>query len=140
MKHVAIVLIEDAAGRVALQLRDDKPGLVHANMYSFFGGAVEPGETPSQAALRELEEELSIPASADKLNFLWRMISHQPQGVYDLEVFHYQIGDEIRDVVVTEGQGMGLFRREDLTNWQKFSDVAQACLMRFWRERDEVRK
>jgi 8-oxo-dGTP diphosphatase len=132
MRKVAIVLIEDESGRVILQLRDDKPGLIHANLYSFFGGAVEPGETPSAAALRELSEELSIPARADKLGFLWRVISHQPQGVFDLRVFHYRMGDEIRDVVVTEGQGMELFRREDITDWGRFSDVAQECLTRFW--------
>ncbi|HQZ21383.1 MAG TPA: NUDIX domain-containing protein [Thermoflexales bacterium] len=135
MRKVAIVLIEDEFGRVVLQLRDDKPGLIHANLYSFFGGAVEPGETPSVAALRELCEELSIPARADKLAFLWRMTTHQPQGVFDLHVFHYRMGDEIRDVVVTEGQGMGLFRREDITSWGRFSDVAQECLTRFWQMR-----
>lgn len=136
MKDVAVVLIEDNAGRLILQLRDDKEGLIHANMYSFFGGAVEPGEQPAAAALRELSEELSIPTQAGQLSFLWNMVTHQLGAAYLLHVFHYRMGAELANVVVTEGQGMGVFMPNEIKNWRAngyaFSDVAQECLTRFW--------
>lgn len=137
--QVAVVLIEDEAGRVILQLRDDKPGLIHANMYSFFGGAVESDESPSAAALRELSEELSIPTHAARLSFLWRTVTHHHGREYDLHVFHYRIGPELAQVLVTEGQGMGVFAPAQIKGWRAnghaFSDVAQNCLSRFWREK-----
>ncbi|MES1213300.1 MAG: CoA pyrophosphatase, partial [Singulisphaera sp.] len=38
--------------------------LTHAGQISFPGGMVEPGEDTAAAALRELEEELGVPASS----------------------------------------------------------------------------
>ena len=41
-----------------LQLRDHTPYIVYAGCWSFFGGAIEAGESPWQALQRELTEEL----------------------------------------------------------------------------------
>ena len=41
-----------------LQLRDHTPGIVYAGYWSFFGGAIEAGESPWRALQRELTEEL----------------------------------------------------------------------------------
>jgi 8-oxo-dGTP diphosphatase len=56
-----LVLIDDA-GRVLLAHRSE---FVHfAGTWSFPGGAIEAGETPADAALRELDEEIGVPATA----------------------------------------------------------------------------
>jgi 8-oxo-dGTP diphosphatase len=47
----------NARGEVLLQLRDDRPDLDGANTWSTLGGLIEPGETPEEAAHRELAEE-----------------------------------------------------------------------------------
>ncbi len=54
---VAAALI-DAAGRVLMQRRP--PGKAHAGLWEFPGGKVDEGETPDQALIRELDEELGI--------------------------------------------------------------------------------
>ncbi|MET0361968.1 MAG: (deoxy)nucleoside triphosphate pyrophosphohydrolase [Sphingobium sp.] len=54
---VAAALL-DADGRVLLQQRP--PGKPMAGLWEFPGGKVEPGETPEDALIRELEEELGI--------------------------------------------------------------------------------
>ena len=56
MIAVGLIVAED--GRLLLQHRDDKPGLPGAGLWGFFGGHLEPGETPSRAFLREMREEL----------------------------------------------------------------------------------
>lgn len=54
---VALALI-DPAGRVLMQRRPS--GKAHAGLWEFPGGKVEDGESPEQALLREIAEELDI--------------------------------------------------------------------------------
>ncbi len=54
---VAAALV-DADGRVLLQQRPAGKSL--AGLWEFPGGKLEPGETPEDALIRELEEELGI--------------------------------------------------------------------------------
>jgi len=46
--------------RYLLQLRDDIPGIWYPDHWGLFGGAIEPGESPEQALMREVEEELGV--------------------------------------------------------------------------------
>lgn len=55
---VACAVIFDAAGRILLGQRAE--GAPYAGFWEFPGGKVEAGETPCQALLRELQEELGI--------------------------------------------------------------------------------
>lgn len=47
-----------------MHLRDDKPNIVMPNMWAGLGGTIDPGETPEQAAFRELQEEIEFTPSA----------------------------------------------------------------------------
>lgn len=58
---VAACALVDADGRVLLAKRP--PGRPLAGFWEFPGGKVEVGETPEQALVRELQEELSIKVS-----------------------------------------------------------------------------
>ena len=54
---VAAALV-DRDGRLLVQQRPE--GLSMAGLWEFPGGKIEPGETPEQALIRELAEELAI--------------------------------------------------------------------------------
>src|SRR3546814_4834499 len=56
--HVVAVALVDADGRVFLQQRPPEKPM--AGLWEFLGGKVEAGETPEEALVRELKEELGI--------------------------------------------------------------------------------
>jgi len=112
----AVVLtIED--GRYVMQLRDDKPGIFYPGHFGLFGGAIEGDETFEQAAVRELEEELSLHLPG-RLTFLTRMtLGFEPIGQKSVERVFYtaQLSeDEIVGIRVGEGQGYDLVAAEPL--------------------------
>ncbi|MBF0157408.1 MAG: (deoxy)nucleoside triphosphate pyrophosphohydrolase [Magnetococcales bacterium] len=102
---VVAALLQDEQGRVLLTQR--RPGSHLALTWEFPGGKVEPGETPEEALVRELAEELGIVVATEDLS-PWGFASHpyerfhllmplfscrhfsgepQPLGVHDLKWF-----------------------------------------------------
>ena len=70
MLLVAACALVDADGRVLIAQRPE--GKSMAGLWEFPGGKVEPGETPEEALIRELREELGIsvkPACLAPLTF-----------------------------------------------------------------------
>ncbi|MEJ3741718.1 NUDIX domain-containing protein [Actinomycetes bacterium KLBMP 9797] len=57
--QIAMVMLLDSQGRILLQLRDGNTS-IDPHRWCLPGGAVEPGETPAVAALRELLEETGL--------------------------------------------------------------------------------
>jgi 8-oxo-dGTP pyrophosphatase MutT (NUDIX family) len=56
--HAVAALLQLADGRYVMQLRDSNPSIFYPDHWGCFGGAVDPGEAPVAALVRELEEEL----------------------------------------------------------------------------------
>lgn len=63
---VAVVLLADETGRACLLLTRRAATLrSHTRQWALPGGRIEPGETPSRAALRELDEEVGLALGPD---------------------------------------------------------------------------
>jgi 8-oxo-dGTP diphosphatase len=60
MKQIAAIILENDKGEILLYLRDNKPDIPFPNHWDLIGGHVEEGETPEEALLREVKEELGI--------------------------------------------------------------------------------
>ena len=60
MREVAHVIFENERGELLLYLRDNKPGIPFPRHWDLFGGHLDEGETPEEALVREVEEELGI--------------------------------------------------------------------------------
>ena len=59
--HVSAIALIDSDGRILLAERPQ--GKAMGGMWEFPGGKIEVGETPEQALIRELQEELAIDVS-----------------------------------------------------------------------------
>jgi 8-oxo-dGTP pyrophosphatase MutT (NUDIX family) len=70
VQAAAGVVMTTPDGRFILQLRDDIPNIDNPGRITPFAGGAEPGETPTDCALRELEEETGVKADAAALRFL----------------------------------------------------------------------
>ena len=104
--RIALVILEDREGRIALQLRSAIAQIVNPDRWGLFGGHVEADESPEQAALREVEEELTTPLQARKLRFIKHF---QLPNEKDYFAFHYPVSNELDNAILTEGQRFGWF-------------------------------
>jgi 8-oxo-dGTP pyrophosphatase MutT (NUDIX family) len=71
--HAVAAILLDARGRYLLQRRDDIPGIWFPGHWGFFGGAVEPGEDPVEAVMRELVEEIGIEMALQRFALFLRL-------------------------------------------------------------------
>jgi 8-oxo-dGTP pyrophosphatase MutT (NUDIX family) len=58
--HAVAALLQLSDGRYLMQLRDSNPNIFYPEHWGCFGGAVDAGEAPAAALVRELKEELAV--------------------------------------------------------------------------------
>jgi 8-oxo-dGTP diphosphatase len=100
--EIACTFLVGPSGALLLQLRDDRAPY-YPNVWGLPGGAVEPGETPLEAAARELWEETSLRPAGPLTLFMRQELPAQSR------VKNYFFGSTTAtqsDVVLGEGAAM----------------------------------
>ena len=105
----------DQQGKLVIQLRDDKPGLLFSSHWATLGGGIEAGETPDEAMRRELGEEIE-PAP---LVTFWRYFEHtyHVRGEKRMVANHVYVGQlpcALDDIILYEGQRLGAFAAHEI--------------------------
>jgi 8-oxo-dGTP pyrophosphatase MutT (NUDIX family) len=116
LRDVAGLLVT-GDGRYLMQLRDDFPWLRVPDHWSLFGGRVEEGETPRQALLRELVEELEFTPRTEARWFTETGFVMPQLGVAATRKVFFEVDiteADIAAMVQHEGAGLRLFTVEDL--------------------------
>ncbi|MCU0515571.1 MAG: NUDIX hydrolase [Oscillatoria sp. Prado101] len=115
--HVAIaILYRD--GKFLLQLRDNIPGIIYPGCWGFFGGHMEPDETPEVAVKRELLEEIGY---APPLMSKFGLYSDSSVVRH---VFHGELDVELSQLVLGEGWDMDLLTPEEIGQGEGYSRKA----------------
>ena len=100
---VSTALLFDRNGKLLIYLRDDKPTISFPSHWDLFGGIIEPGETPEQALVREVGEELGIILKT----FTWFREYNCPTGESEPNikyVFYAKIDSVPEELTLNEGQ------------------------------------
>ena len=112
--EVAIAILYQG-DRFLLQLRDDIPTIAWPGHWAFFGGHLEPGESPEVAVYRELLEEIGY--AAPQLELFQRLESETVVR----HVYHGPLVVPVEDLVLTEGLDLGLWSVADIHRGQRYS-------------------
>ncbi len=112
--EVAIAILYQG-DRYLLQLRDDIPTIAWPGHWGFFGGHLEPGETPGTAVYRELQEEIGY--DAPQLTLFTRAES----DTVVRHVYHGPLVVPVESLVLTEGLDLGLWTVEDIHRGKRYS-------------------
>lgn len=109
-RNVAIVVFYDKEGKLVFQERGSASKI--GEKYGFWGGQIEPGETPEQAIKRELKEELEfVPKELD----YWGKYSFRIKGsknpkyngwLINQYIFLAPINSIPKGTIIKEGNGM----------------------------------
>lgn len=102
MLEIACTFLVDRSGALLLQLRDDQAPY-YPNVWGLPGGAVEPGETPLEAAARELLEETALRPAAPLSLFMRQELPAQSRVK---NYFYGPTAAAQSDVVLGEGAAM----------------------------------
>jgi 8-oxo-dGTP pyrophosphatase MutT (NUDIX family) len=113
---VAFLILED--GRYLMQCRDRVPEIFYPDHWSFFGGAMRPGESDLDALVREIDEELSYafdPALATYFTTLSFDLGFAGLGTVRRVFFEVPISSaRVPQLELSEGRDMGVFDGRDL--------------------------
>lgn len=104
-----------ANGQIAAQLRDNIPGIASQGMLSTFGGGVDIGESPHQAAARELEEETCLTINDYTMEFIATFTHQKTQNhikvLQNNHIFLARVSDRDK-IEIQEGVGLVVLRKD----------------------------
>ena len=99
-----LVPVEETTSRILVQdRRNHKPP-----PWGFFGGGIEPGETPREAVLREIEEELTLTLNPDELSYFGTFTGRYGDLELIIHAFLWPFDGDLSRFVQREGAGMEL--------------------------------
>lgn len=101
-----------------MQLRDDIPDIAYPGHWGLFGGHVDPGETPTEAVQRELQEEISYLPSP--IIF----VASFPTPQLLRHVFTGSLTVDLNQLELGEGWDMGLWTLEQIKAGEGYSSRA----------------
>lgn len=115
--HVAIAILHQE-NQFLMQLRDNNPAILYPGVWAFFGGHLDPGETPEAGVFRELAEEIG-----------YRPPSLTPFRSYSDEritrhVFYGPLTVAISELDLNEGWDLGLLSPDDIQRGDRYSERA----------------
>jgi 8-oxo-dGTP diphosphatase len=87
------------------------------NKWGLFGGGIEENETPLQAIIREINEELELELKIHEIELMFKTIYLNEE----INIFKTKINKELQELKLNEGKDMRYFTKEEILNLDNLS-------------------
>ena len=129
MKLIAAIILENDNGELLLNLRDDKPDIPFPDHWDLIGGHVEEGETPEEALVREVKEELDI--DLKEYTFYKRYVCLTGDAYENTKyIYTGRINLPIEEVTLLEGVRPQYFSRAEIP-YVKFANILKSIVIEY---------
>jgi 8-oxo-dGTP pyrophosphatase MutT (NUDIX family) len=108
------VILFNREGELLLLLRDNIPTIGHPNHWNIVGGVIEKGESPEEAALREVHEEIGLRLTGVSLFRRYEIDDDGRDEPVPYFVYWSRLDKNVAELTLGEGQAMRFFHREEL--------------------------
>jgi 8-oxo-dGTP diphosphatase len=127
MKKIAAIILENDKRELLLYLRDNKPGIPFPNHWDLIGGHLEDGETPEEALVREVKEELDI--DLKEYTFYKKYLCLTGDAYENIKyIYTGKINLPIEEITLLEGERPQYFSREEIPG-VKFANILKSVVM-----------
>ncbi len=138
MKKIAAIIFENDKEEILLYLRDNKPEIPFPDYWDLIGGHVEEGETPEDALVREVKEELDIDLKEYSFFKIYECLTGD---AYENIKYIYtgKINIPIEEMTLLEGVRPQYFSREEIPN-VKFANILKYIVMDYINHTNSLNK
>jgi 8-oxo-dGTP diphosphatase len=127
MIEIAAIILENDKGEFLLYLRDNKPDIPFPDYWDLIGGHVEEGETPEQALVREVKEELDI--DLKEYTFYKKYVCLTGDAYENTKyIYTGKINLPIEEITLLEGVRPQFFSKEEIPD-VKFANILKTIML-----------
>ncbi len=133
MKKVAAIILENSKGELLLYLRDNKQNIPFPDHWDLIGGHVEEGETPEQALVREVKEELHW--DLKEFGFFKKYECFKGDAWPNIKyIYTGKIDKPVHELTLGEGKRLQFFSETEIPDI-KFANILRNIVMDYLRSR-----
>jgi 8-oxo-dGTP diphosphatase len=132
MKKIAAIIFENDKGELLFYLRDNKPGISFPQHWDLFGGHIEDGETPEEALIREVKEELNYDLRDFKFFGEYKCLKGDayPNIKY---IFSGKFNMPVEEITLLEGDYPKYFTKKEIPG-MKFANILKSIVLDYLNE------
>lgn len=129
MKKIAAIIFENDNREILLYLRDNKPGIPFPMHWDLIGGHIEEGETPGEALVREVKEELNI--ELEEYEFFKKYECNEGDAYPNVKfIYTGRINIPIEKITLLEGDRPQFFSYDEIPGI-KFANIIKRVVMEY---------
>jgi len=129
MKQIAQIILENDKGEFLIYLRDGKPGIPFPHHWDLIGGHVEEGETPEEALIREVKEEIDF--DLKDYTFFREYLCLEGDAYPNIKfIYHGKINLPVEEITLLEGDRLQYFTRNEIPDI-KFANILRKIMLDF---------